>query len=167
MSNLPNAALVEEVFSLVDARCILKTGKEPLPELVVEPSLVRAKELAWNETYPSYTWTDIRELAVAAVHSDAHQTPGRDQIRRSISNRGSELLPRLRRYLSGAHADLLDDILADLTNCAFKRAVQGPRPGLLEDIYQVYASGGWPCGWAGNYPDGRLVAYYPPAEARR
>lgn len=32
---------------------------------------------------------------------------------------------------------------------------------LYEDMFLAYQSGGWPCGWLGKYPEGKIVVFYP------
>ena len=29
----------------------------------------------------------------------------------------------------------------------------------FNNLLQVYLAGGWPCGWEGEYPEGRLVVF--------
>lgn len=159
----PNSEAVEEVLDLV------KAGRVLVPVAVLGPvrresSLERAKHLAWEEAYGAegYTWTDIREREMAAVKKDAYETDGIDGIRDALSKQEKSLLLLLKRRLEDARADLLDDVFADLSNCALKRALHGRQPGFFEDLFEVYQSGGWPCGWEGDYPKGgSLVAYYP------
>ncbi len=41
------------------------------------------------------------------------------------------------------------------------RLVMGKSNEFYETLFKIYQSGGYPCGWEGNYPDGRLIVYYP------
>lgn len=37
----------------------------------------------------------------------------------------------------------------------------GTTERLYEDMFLAYQSGGWPCGWLGKYPEGKIVVFYP------
>ena len=37
----------------------------------------------------------------------------------------------------------------------------GTAERLYEDMFLAYQSGGWPCGWLGKYPEGKIVVFYP------
>lgn len=163
----PNSDAVEEVFAFVETGRVFVFASVP-GGVRREPNLEWAKHLAWEEPYgvEGYTWTDMREGEVAAVWRDAYSMEGIDDIREALAAKSNWLLPLLKQQLRGPHADLLDDVFADLSNCAFKRAVQGRRAGFLEDMFEAYNSGGWPCGLDGDYlKGGRLVAYYPDSES--
>lgn len=58
-------------------------------------------------------------------------------------------------------AEVLDDVYGDLINCIRTRAIVGKKNHLYEKIFEVYLSGGWHCGWSGNYPNVALKVYYP------
>lgn len=32
---------------------------------------------------------------------------------------------------------------------------------LIQSLLIAYSTGGWPCGWRGNFPDGNMILYWP------
>ena len=84
---------------------------------------------------------------------------------RVAADRISEELDSLSRttaeLLAPEYGGLLDDIVADLRSCMYSRAAQGTDNAFFERIFSIYRCGSWPCGWDGNYPDGRLAVYIP------
>jgi hypothetical protein len=55
---------------------------------------------------------------------------------------------------------LRDEIYADLED-AFLNEHLGRKSLLFEQILAVYELGGWPCGWLGKYPAGKLIVLDP------
>jgi len=53
---------------------------------------------------------------------------------------------------------LFSDIDADLFNCYLNNKYKKNHPfwNMIED---AYFKGGWPCGWEGKYPEGKLVVF--------
>ncbi|PFI73957.1 hypothetical protein COK13_29330 [Bacillus cereus] len=45
--------------------------------------------------------------------------------------------------------------------CALNRLVNGKVDNFYERIFEVYKLGVWPCGWEGEYPEGRIIVYSP------
>ena len=58
----------------------------------------------------------------------------------------------------GLKDSLFSDIDADLFNCYLNNKYKKNYPiwNMIED---AYFNGFWPCGWEGNYPDGKLVVF--------
>jgi hypothetical protein len=53
---------------------------------------------------------------------------------------------------------LKDAIFGDFSFFIFKD-FNNYENNLLDQMLQAYLAGGWPCGWEGEYPDGRLVIF--------
>ena len=53
---------------------------------------------------------------------------------------------------------LLDSIFGDFSKIIFNDYLKLNNV-FFENILQVYLAGGWPCGWEGEYPEGRLVVF--------
>ena len=62
--------------------------------------------------------------------------------------------------LSNECKEIWDDVYSDLINCIKARAIVGKGNFFFEKIIEVYLSGGWPCGWEGNFPNGRMKVSY-------
>lgn len=59
------------------------------------------------------------------------------------------------------YIDIFEEIIGDLHMCALNRLVNGKVDNFYERIFEVYKLGGWPCGWEGEYPEGRVIVYSP------
>lgn len=60
--------------------------------------------------------------------------------------------------------DSILDIWGDLDFIIRYRATFGQTLAFIERLIALYRLGGYPCGWDGVYPEGRLVVFFPPAE---
>ena len=45
--------------------------------------------------------------------------------------------------------------------CAPNRLVNGKVDNFYEKVFKVYKMGGWPCGWKGEYMEGKMIVYLP------
>lgn len=60
--------------------------------------------------------------------------------------------------------DLVDEVLYDADVIALSKAFfKKPESVFFEFLFEIYKFGGWPCGWRGEYPEGKLCVYIPPA----
>ena len=53
-----------------------------------------------------------------------------------------------------------DELAADMWYC-YLNEVRGRPSALFNAILEVYEQGGWPCGWLGTYPDGKMIVFDP------
>ena len=56
----------------------------------------------------------------------------------------------------------IEEIGGDFGTILHERSVYGGRPRFYNRLYAIYRAGGYPCGWEGRYPEGRMVVYYRP-----
>jgi len=156
--------LVEEVIDFVKASIVLKPSSAftPLPIEIIN-DLLEAQRMAWEATYgkDELSWTDVREREMSKVKATLYGINDFYEIRENLSQLIKSFTLYLRRTLDDKHKLFLDDIVADLYNCAVSRAVNGAVPCFYEQIFQAYQLGGFPCGWSGDYPVGTLVVYVP------
>jgi len=96
-------------------------------------------------------WTDLRER-------EAGQIDGGTEVEALWETFVAAIPPRVPE----PYADVVDDIVADLFHAASSRAAFGEGDRLFDRMWSAYRQGGWPCGWEGAYPDGRLIVYQPP-----
>lgn len=157
-----NTALVEDVIEFAKSGRLLMPGLPRPPDLCEISNLQDARRLAWEVTYgpEELVWTDIRERAMSIVKGDSYMADGFSDVRQSLTGIVGRLTPIVGRQLPEDHQDLLDDIVGDLCNCAFSRALYGKTAGFFERLFAAYEAGGWPCGWDGDYPSGRMAAYF-------
>jgi hypothetical protein len=55
---------------------------------------------------------------------------------------------------------LRDEMSADLEAC-FKNEAYGFPSKFYKTLLDAYLSGGWPCGWLGKYPEGKMIVLDP------
>jgi len=54
---------------------------------------------------------------------------------------------------------LIEEVAADFDEFIRYRAVTGNRPCISNTAFDCYLANGFPCGWTGEYPNGRMVVY--------
>jgi hypothetical protein len=162
MSYGKNTELVEEIIAFAKGHGLLNGVVPESPQWSVIRDLAEAKRSAWESPIgdDQLLWSDLRERQMAEIRAATYAQPDFSAIRDALSGNLKTLTVLLRRKLDDHHQDLLDDIIGDLNNCAFNRAVNGAN-GFFEQLFDAYRAGGWPCGWTGNFPVGRLVVYFP------
>ncbi|MED0681268.1 hypothetical protein [Aneurinibacillus thermoaerophilus] len=156
----PNTALVEEVINFVKSgNLLVPTNKDgALKNVHIIIDFERAKALAWDE---EYGWTDRRENEMSKVMEGYYETEDLKEYKEELDKLLDTFVMYLRRRLKGMYSEIFDDVVADLYNCAFNRAVNGNDYNFFEQLFEVYRKGGWPCGWQDNHPQGKLTAYFP------
>lgn len=61
--------------------------------------------------------------------------------------------------IKNENADLLIDLMKRDFRTLFNCYTSGVFPELWKDIFTVYLNNGFPCGWEGMYPEGRLIVF--------
>ena len=162
MSFGEHTGLVEEVIAFAKGDGLLGRGDPAAGSWEVIRSLDEAKRLAWETPIgdQEFLWTDLREQQMAEVRGATYGKSGFSAVKDALSGNLRTLTQLVERRLDEQHEDLVDDVVGDLNNCAFNRAANGAN-GFYEQLFAAYRAGGWPCGWAGTFPSGRLVVYFP------
>jgi hypothetical protein len=162
MSYGPNTALVLEVLDFAERGPLLRPSKPIDGErfFVVddfEEACAYAYERPISDAEDAPDWTTLREQAASAIlgASDALMRDALDGLLNQFHPAVSQRVPR-------QYAETVDDVLGDLINVASSRAVFSAGDRLFDKVWEAYRAGGWPCGWIGDYPEGRLVVYQPP-----
>lgn len=157
--------LVQEVLDFASSGNLL----QPLDsiqrdEWVIITNLEEAEVFAWQLPCgkEEYLWTDIRERAMSDVLSSAYSIPSFVGIGERIAREVESLVKIVKSRVTQQHRELVDDIIGDLRNCAFNRAINGLADLFFEQMFSIYRAGGWPCGWQGDYPSGKFLTYFPP-----
>ena len=117
-----------------------------------------------------WTWRDILEYA-GMCGSDfpieaAERRKSVPGLTESLSRlMDGEVSRSLDRRLKGRYSE--NDILYIWCNIEFimeYRSTFGRALPFIERLIELYRLGGYPCGWDGIHPEGRLVVYFPPEE---
>jgi hypothetical protein len=163
MSYGPHTDMVEEIARYVREGNLLGGGGSIPESAVATESFEEAQRLAWQDTFgpDEFTWTDIRQQQLRSVRSATYKLEWYRQVDDAFVGLMEVFTAQVRRRLPDRYSDLLDDVVADLYNVAKARAVLSTRHDFFELVFAVYLAGAWPCGWRGDYPDGRVVAFIP------
>jgi|KBSMisStaDraftv2_1062788.scaffolds.fasta_scaffold448252_2 hypothetical protein len=157
-----NTNLVEEVLSFVEKGALLEgVSSEDMSDSTLIRDFAEAKSFAWSQdlSVGELPWVDLREREMRNVLRARYELPDLDAVDNELGNLVDILGAVVLRRLRGTFREIVDDVAGDLYNCAYRRAVLGYKEGLFEEIFDAYKSGGWPCGWKGNFPEGALVVF--------
>jgi hypothetical protein len=113
--------------------------------------LTIAKNRAREQTDEFPIWSDLREDIVASSGTWKAMS---DAVTKAVYMLVSAYTPL-------PFVDLEDDIASDLLHCVNYDMQGGPEERLYPMLLEAYSLGGWPCGWSGNYPTGKLCVYWP------
>lgn len=128
-------------------------------KIVIINDIKKAEYLVYDEILgeDEYNWKDIRELEMSEVWetyyamSEKEKPKGLEELLEVIAGNVSKS--------SCKYSMFYNDVVADLTNCAINRAVNGKNNTFFEDLFEIYQLGAFPCGWNGAYPEGKIIAY--------
>lgn len=123
-----------------------------------------ARELAWSQDLDvvENVWEDIKLLESGDVIGKLYEgdlNSIEKPIRQFIQSLGNYPDTFVSKYI-----DIFEEITGDLLVCALNRLVNGKTDNLYEKIFEAYKLGGWPCGWEGEYPQGRMIVFSPNPE---
>lgn len=154
---------VEEVIMFASSGHVMRPHGGRAGGTVYIDNIEEAKRLAWEQPYGSeeLLWSDIREREMSRVKGVGYSIPAMQEVKSNLTDIFRILVDAVSRQPGKEYPDLVDEIASDLYNCAYCRAVCGSSDAFFEGMFAVYKSGGWPCGWSGNYPKGALIAYWP------
>jgi hypothetical protein len=171
----PNYDAVAEVVAFAEEGALLQPVAPERRVGIAVSDLDEAKRLAWDPVFgdDELTWTDMREHALGPVGAEKHNLSWHNLKGAEFQRMYEAFHGVVVRRVPPRFADLYNDIAADLYNIAWSRAVL-KQHWFFEAQFNVYKSGGWPCGWAGKIdvfdslnrpddppPDAPLMAFYP------
>lgn len=125
-------------------------------------SIDEATRAAWEEIHgeDEVTWSDIRSFEMSAVWSAAYASKEFKEIEPVLKGIINELSKDLAKRFRGSCVEAIgEDVIQDMQNAIYARAVFGASNPFFEDLIQAYKSGAWPCGWEGAFPEGRLRTF--------
>ncbi|EPC8418189.1 hypothetical protein EXW45_17160 [Bacillus wiedmannii] len=128
-------------------------------EIVIINDIKKAEHLAYDELFgeDEYNWKDIRELEMSAVWGIYYAMPENEKPK-GLEELLEIIADNVRRS-SFKYSIFYNDVVADLTNCAINRAINGKSSSFFEELFEIYQLGAFPCGWNGDYPEGKIVAF--------
>nr|WP_232502635.1 hypothetical protein [Bacillus velezensis] len=105
-----------------------------------------------------YAWKDIKENEMSEVWgkfyelNDDQKPQNLDMLLKIFSENVRSATTEFNTFL--------EEIVADLNNCAINRAVNGKTDNFFEKLFKIYKAGYFPWGWDGDYPYGSFIALY-------
>lgn len=157
-----NTQLVEEVMDFIRNNKMFNKNNVHVNNLEVINDFNEAQNLAWSQdssevdTVWEYVKSQEAESIVEKVYNLDLVTQQDD-----LYDFFSEHDNYSNDFLSFDYIDINEEVEGDLTMCALNRLVNGKTDNFYEQIFEVYKQGGWPCGWKGAYPIGKIIAYVP------
>lgn len=152
-----NTYLVEEVISFIKNHHFFIIRENVNSEINAINDFNKAVQCALE----SETWTDIREQEMTLVKRDLYQLPSYIEINNQLDDIDEIIDNALSDNVLDDYADAYNEIFSDFVNIAINRAINGKSLNFYEELFEAYKSGGWPCGWNGDYPRGKMVIYFP------
>ncbi len=157
----PHDNLVQEVLEYLDSNDLLAAADNVPPTIVAIDDYEAAKEMAFRQFFGAskLSWSDIREAEMA----EAMNAPDEGENYRLFDEFFDVVASKAR--FDSDYDEIANEIVSDILNVCYWRAVYGSTNGLFEQMLEVYRNGGWPCGWQGDWPGGQLVAFFPPSKS--
>jgi hypothetical protein len=162
----PHSDLVQEIVDFAERGPVLQPAAPIQGErLHVIGDFAEAQEYAYRryitDDEDADNWTDLRQKEASKILAARYKDPSLAPVFQAVRELLKPLTQSLAR-LPAPYTEIVDDVAADLRNCAQSRAVFGANTNFFDLLWNAYQQGGWPCGWEGPYPGGRLVVYQPP-----
>lgn len=169
--NLKNLEILNETRELISKIELFIPQNESGNNFIVENDFERAFEYGLSddglvaEGFIEESWTDFREDRVVNLDEEIYKYNNYKEINKAIFNSRicdiTDIYPKFNdKYLEQLD-NVSNEIEADLYYCLMSRLIMGKNNYFFEEMLKAYVSGGWPCGWKGNYPNGNLIVYYP------
>lgn len=167
MTDVPdfNSVLVQEVIDFVNKDNFLQGFScNSTDQLIVETDFKKATNYAIEQLidHANLCWLDIRQQENAKVYGKLYQYPDHSQLSERIYKLSEPFLKQLKFKIPAVYQEVIEDILGDMCCILENRLINGLTDNLFEQMFQVYKRGGWPCGWKGNYPEGKMIVFSPP-----
>ncbi|MRV75985.1 hypothetical protein GJ700_30155 [Duganella sp. FT92W] len=137
-----------------------KPNPSPSTNYITVNDIEDAKKLAWHQKIapPFLSWNGMRTEASKQVHTHYFENKiSMDFLHKDIS---PEIIKICEDSISSTMMIFFDDIYSDLIEIA-----RGKLVGMITDLHQImwdaYKEKLFPCGWKGNFPDGKLCVFIP------
>lgn len=160
-----NIKLVEEVIKKVSDMKLFSKKFTSNVEVIEINDYEKAEYLAYEnlnyeiENETGYSWVDLRQLEMVRLESEKYKYENYSYFDEVMNKYKSMLLKTI--SIRKDYEESYGDVYSDLADCLICRGLYGDNDSLFEKMYYVYKSGGWPCGWEGNFPEWKLMAFYP------
>ncbi|HYO73646.1 MAG TPA: hypothetical protein VEU33_47040 [Archangium sp.] len=167
-----NLALADEVLEFVANGGLLSfSGALDGEKVVVVSRLEDALEYAKSQDLPEdvAVWADLRSYQFSEYQDVTSSLPPPEYtaLHKELDVLEDRVVQAAWDSLVARddlqeNADLLaEDIGPDLAHVAAARFLGGGKLSpFLEELFSLYRTGGWPCGYKGEYPQGKFIVYW-------
>ena len=161
-----NTKLVEEVIEYIQKRSLFDRNDIKLHELLHDIEMIhdfdKAQELAWSQDLDvtQIVWDDMKSDESAKLLEGTYN-PNMESKKDMLYEVFSDNYNYYQEFISIDHINILEEVERDLEMCALNQLVNGKLDNFYEKVFEVYKMGGWPCGWKGEYMEGKMIVYLP------
>lgn len=151
--------LLEETKAEINEMFFFKEGVQPdEAEYEVIRDFEEACNYAFEEffeygEYSGHTWCNILERNAAGVYRIIYQQENYAELNKVV--RELDILDDAEIEYTIDDEDVIEEIEAELEQCAKCRFVCGKENAFFESVYKAYKMGAWPCG----YRNGKIIVY--------
>ena len=162
-----NSSAMDDVIRLIEGRGLLPRDVRPPDWLGIKP-IYSIEDILDEYRDPQLdvnahrNWRDLRtfELRIYYNFERENKIDGR-QFELDMEVIDDQLHPLMEQQLIGRLPEnFAIEIEQDLNMIRRFRGMLGETPHMMNTLFMMYRSGGFPCGWDGNFPDGKMVVYY-------
>jgi len=156
-----NQIYIDEVLEFLDAGSLFVQKQFECNEFVVITELSAAETYAFSqdEDDVDIVWADLISHQRSEINKTLYKLPDYKTFSANLDK------IQLYRYVSRSKnkfvTEYSDYIEGDFEGVLRARALVGKQNKFFEQQLLAYQMGGWPCGWSGNYPDGKMIVYLP------
>ena len=111
-------------------------------------------------------WRDLTSLVEGPLHCHANELD--EDYAASLASADESMGETILANLTPrGYWDISEDVAQDASSIALAVGYPlEPESAFFRQMYAYYQSGGWPCGWRGSYPSGRMCVYVPEKNVR-
>lgn len=166
-----HSALVEEVLTFVENKGVLREPYRVVDDQTVISTrtvnsledIDRFRDPDWpnSEVIGDMAWLDIQRVDEHTYCSQEKTLRITEQIKHSLSLYATTIYCCLSKQFGGLLPENeINRMGGTFDAILYTRALFGADlERWHEKLFRVYQAGGYPCGWAGAYPDGELIVY--------
>jgi hypothetical protein len=158
-----NTKSVDEVIDFIRKEKLFENGICQINDITIIRDYEKAKILAWSQNSDEVqsVWEGIKSsesaIIMGKLYDERHLNNFEDEI--------YEIFNSSENYIDGfiplEYWDIFEEIQGDIYMCALNRLVNGKIENFYEKLLKIYKKGGWPCGWDGKYPLGKVFVFVP------
>lgn len=153
---------LDAFMNLIRKGHIFDFGAHPnsLRNSIFTNDIEQAQWLAWHQGIeaPFKSWNGLRAQASRQLYSHCREKGVETKsFDKSIA---AEIVEVCEQKMTGEMMHFFDEVYGDLIQIA-KAKLVGFESDLYKKMWRAYKKGTFPCGWKGEFPDGKLCIFVP------